>query len=73
MAHCQGCRYLYSTWKPARPRGCHYFGFESRGWPSQAVLKSSGTPCEAREDIPGRSASTQRGKDPSGGSGKLYG
>ena len=73
MAPCQGCRYLYSTWKPARPRGCHYFGFESRGWPSEAVVKSSGMPCEAREDHPRKPGS---GSGPGGGapgSGKLYG
>ncbi|MGD2017741.1 MAG: hypothetical protein PVJ89_06490 [Planctomycetota bacterium] len=47
---CQGCRHLYSTWRPERPRGCRAYGFESATWPSAVVTQSSGRSCALRED-----------------------
>lgn len=45
LAACQGCRHLYSTWRPERPRGCRAYGFESAAWPSAVVEQSSGQGC----------------------------
>ncbi|MDG1049686.1 MAG: uracil-DNA glycosylase [Planctomycetota bacterium] len=73
MQACQGCRHLYSTWRPERPRGCRAYGFESATWPSAVVEQSIGHRCdlfEARTQ-PEQATSPRRRSEPKRGG--LYG
>jgi hypothetical protein len=73
LVACQGCRHLYSTWRPERPRGCRAYGFESATWPSAVVEQSSGQGCtlfEARAHGSDQAAGRRRQGTHEGG---LYG
>ncbi|MFL8937656.1 uracil-DNA glycosylase [Rossellomorea oryzaecorticis] len=43
--NCFKCRYFYTTWEPAHPRGCRGYSFKTKAMPSTVVLQSSGRPC----------------------------
>lgn len=43
--NCLKCRHFFTTWDPAKPRGCHKFGFKSLSFPSQEVRRETGQEC----------------------------
>ncbi|NQD64741.1 uracil-DNA glycosylase [Bacillus haikouensis] len=43
--NCFECRYFYTTWEPAHPRGCKGYSFKTKSMPSMIVFQSSGSPC----------------------------
>ena len=42
---CNGCFYLYITYKKERPWGCRKFGFISKYIPSTEVFNTTGIEC----------------------------
>ena len=70
---CQGCRHLYSTWRPERPRGCRAYGFESAAWPAAVVAQSSGEGCTLFEARPGGDAPPPEARRRGTHEGGLYG
>lgn len=60
---CLLCRHFQTTWEVANPRGCTFYGFKSREYPSAVVLRESGTPCQAYTEKPGIARTLDRPRD----------
>ncbi|MCD5324004.1 MULTISPECIES: uracil-DNA glycosylase [Pontibacillus] len=59
-ANCFQCKYFYTTWNPAFPRGCKAYGFKTKEIPSVLVEKTTGSPCEAFQKKASQPASRKK-------------